>query len=63
MNKTLRNKKAELLETNDAMIWAKEFVKCKKKNVWTLKDIDEALMVGWFANAMVAQEFVDGKVT
>ena len=53
-------KTSKLLETNDAMVCAKEFVECKKKNKWTLDDIDEALMVGWFANAMAAQEFADG---
>jgi hypothetical protein len=50
---------AELLSTNDAMVWAKEFVACMKRNNWTLEDIDEVLMVGWFANAMVAQEYKD----
>jgi hypothetical protein len=52
-------KNSELLETNDAMVWAKEFVSCMNKNNWTLHDIDVALMVGWFANAMAAQEFRD----
>ena len=50
---------AELLETNDAMVWAKEFVATKNKMGWSLNDIDEGLMVGWFANAMAAQEFQD----
>jgi len=34
-----------------------EFQKSKKKNKWTLDDIDEGLMIAWFANAMAAQEF------
>ncbi len=51
---------SELLQTNDAMVWAKEFVKTKKEMDWTLDDIDESLMVGWFANAMAAQEFSEG---
>ena len=46
-----------LLETNDAAVWAKVFVEYKKENNWTLEDIDEGLMVGWFASAMAAQEF------
>ena len=45
-----------LLQTNDAMVWAVEFVRTSKENNWTIEDIDEGLMVGWFANAMVAQE-------
>jgi hypothetical protein len=45
-----------LLETTDAMVWAEEFVRIKIKQGWTWTDIDEGLMVGWFANAMAAQE-------
>jgi len=52
-------KENELLGTNDAMIWATEFCNTKKKIGWTLEDIDEGLMVGWFANAMFAQEMKD----
>jgi len=54
-------KETELLETNDAMLWATEFCNTKKKMGWTLEDIDEGLMVGWFANAMFAQEKKDLK--
>jgi len=50
---------AESLETNDAQVWGREFERCKKKNNWTLDDIDKDLMVAWFANAMAAQEFAD----
>ena len=46
-----------LLETTDAVVWAKEFERCKKTNNWTLEDIDEGLMICWFANAFTAQEF------
>jgi len=53
-------KKVNLLKTNDAQAWAKEFVKCKRKNKWMLDDIDESLMIAWFANAMAAQEFAEG---
>ena len=52
-------KKVNLLETNDTQVWAKEFVKCKRKNKWTLDDIDESLMIAWFANAMTAQKFAN----
>ncbi|MCK9369326.1 hypothetical protein M0R04_05255 [Candidatus Dojkabacteria bacterium] len=51
----------EFIDTNDAMVWAIEFVKCKNENNWTLNDIDEGLMVGWFANAMAIQEVIDHK--
>ena len=47
--------------TTDAMKWAETFVDCKIKNNWELKDINEGLMVGWFANAMAAQEYMDKK--
>jgi hypothetical protein len=55
-------KKVNLLETTDPVVWAKEFIRYKKKNKWKLEDIDEALMVGWFANAMAAQEFEDAEI-
>ena len=51
----------KLLETNDAMVWAEEFARIGRENNWTLEDIDEGLMVSWFANAMCAQEFKDEK--
>ena len=54
-------KTSKLLEINDAQIWAIEFIKCKEKNNWALEDIDVDLMIGWFANAMAAQEFKDNK--
>lgn len=50
-------KDSELLQTNDAMLWAKEFVRMKEAKNWTLGDMEEGLMVCWFANAMAAQEF------
>ena len=43
------------IHTNpDAMAWAKFFMQTKSESGWKLEDIDEALMVGWFANAMMA---------
>lgn len=47
-------KPINLIETADAMIWAQEFVRTKLDNGWSLEDIDESLMVGWFASAMQA---------
>ena len=38
--------------TQDAMVWAEAFEEHKKRNAWTLEDIDEGLMLCWFANAM-----------
>jgi hypothetical protein len=48
-------KEINLLETTDALVWAKEFERIKKENNWTLDQIDAELMLGWFANAMCAQ--------
>lgn len=38
----------------DAQAWAKLFMESKAKNNWTMEQIDESLMIGWFANAMMA---------
>jgi hypothetical protein len=47
-------KEHELLQTNDAAVWARAFMR-----VVLAKDtpsvIDEGFMIGWFANAMEAQ--------
>jgi hypothetical protein len=51
-----------LMQTNDAMVWAVEFVRTLKENNWTIEDIDEGLMVGWFANAMCAQKIKTLKI-
>lgn len=37
---------------DDAMKWAEAFCQIKKARGWTLDEIDEGLMVGWFANAI-----------
>jgi hypothetical protein len=43
------------IHTNpDAQAWAKFFIKTKNEMGWTEQDIDEGLMIGWFANAMGA---------
>ena len=40
----------ELLQTTDAAVWAKEFMKVYKAGAV----IDEDLMIGWFANMWAA---------
>lgn len=37
---------------DDAMKWAVAFCQAKERNGWSLDDIDQGLMVGWFANAI-----------
>lgn len=51
----------DLLSTNDAMVWAQEFVKtCREHDIDPVRDDDpKGFMVGWFANAMAAQENAD----
>ena len=53
----MKFKASTLLASNDALVWAKAFEQYKKENNWSLEEIDEGLMIGWFANAMAAQEF------
>lgn len=38
----------------DAKAWAEFFMHTLKENNWSIEDIDESLMIGWFANAMMA---------
>jgi hypothetical protein len=38
----------------DAQAWAKFFIDTLAEQSWHIEDIDEALMIGWFANAMMA---------
>jgi hypothetical protein len=38
----------------DAQAWAKFFIDTLAEQSWRVEDIDEALMTGWFANAMMA---------
>ena len=42
-----------LFATTDASVWAREFMQINKDK---LSEIDEGLMIGWFANAMVNAE-------
>lgn len=42
------------MQSMDAEVWAKKFIEYKKRNRWTHSDIDESLMIGWFANAIMA---------
>ena len=41
-------------DSPDASRWAKFFMETLEENSWTMDDIDEGLMIGWFANAMEA---------
>jgi len=41
-------------ESTDGLVWAEQFVKHKKDNNWTIDDIDDGLLLGWFSNAMEA---------
>ena len=45
---------SQLLATTDAAVWAEQ-VWLRAKDLG-LEDIDEGWMIGWFANAMAAQE-------
>jgi hypothetical protein len=38
----------------DAQAWAKFFIDTIAEQSWRIEDIDEGLMTGWFANAMMA---------
>jgi len=52
-NKIAENKLANKLIGNpDAKVWAEEFVKLLKEKPSI--EIDEGLMIGWFANAIMA---------
>jgi len=60
-NNSVHSKKEEPMpftQSNDAMVWAREFMAHIKRNNWTIADIDEALMVGWFANYRSAVESI-----
>jgi hypothetical protein len=46
----------DLSNTTDAMVWAEEFMRLFADR---RADIDAGLMVGWFANAMAAQQARD----
>lgn len=41
-------------QSMDAVVWAQKFMEYKKRMRWTHADIDESLMIGWFANAIMA---------
>ena len=38
----------------DAKVWARFFIQTMEEKSWSLDDIDEEFMIGWFANAMMA---------
>jgi hypothetical protein len=43
---------------DDAHKWADAFCQTMRANNWTIADVDEALMVGWFANAIEHSDYV-----
>ena len=52
----------------DAIYWAAEFIRIKDEQKWKLSEIDENLMIAWFANAMFAnamfaQEMLDKRTS
>lgn len=45
---------AKLHSTMDARVWTEEFFNTIRKNGWLVdKSLDEGLMIGWFANAIM----------
>ncbi len=38
----------------DAQAWARFFIDTLAEQSWRIEDIDEGLMTGWFANALMA---------
>ncbi len=46
--------RSRLYATDDAMVWAEEFVRICREN--EIDPLDEGFMVGWFANAMATAE-------
>jgi hypothetical protein len=53
MRKHEEKDEINLLQTTDAMIWAEEFCRIYHNGK---HDIEPGWLVGWFANAMLAQE-------
>ncbi len=54
MSEEMSEKTKILRESQDAQVWAEWFVATKESCGWKLKDIDEGLMLCWFANCMMA---------
>lgn len=51
---TEENIGAKLHSTMDARVWTEEFFNTIRKNGWLVdKNLDEGLMIGWFANAIM----------
>ena len=53
-NHNEKNYDMRIHNSPDAMAWTKFFMKTMKEKNWKIEDIDEALIHGWFANAMMA---------
>lgn len=47
----------------DASKWAEFFMQTKAEKKWTIDDIDLGLMIGWFANAMMAMHDAHPKLS
>ena len=54
MSKPDKELEAKWPATMDAVKWAEAFEEHKQRNGWTVDDIDEGLMLAWFANAIMA---------
>lgn len=50
----MRDYERSIHNNPDAQAWAKFFIDTIAEQSLRIEDIDEALMIGWFANAMMA---------
>ena len=51
---TVRDYDKSIHSNPDAQAWAKFFIETVKEQGWKIEHISEGLMIGWFANAMMA---------
>lgn len=65
MGEYIKMSDTELLEHcgADASKWAAAFCRIKEEQGWSAGDIDEALMIGWFANAIECSSQVRASAT
>jgi hypothetical protein len=54
MSKYLNDYDRSIHSNPDAQAWAKFFIDTLAEQSWRIEHIDEGLMTGWFANAMMA---------
>ena len=64
INKPWEEEPAELLKTldTDAKHWAEAFMATIAKGHFTKDEIDESLMISWFANAIENAKDAEGRV-